>query len=63
VRFGPSNYRDLTKFVFYLFNIEMPYGQVPILEFDDAQGNRHQLAQSQTICRFIGKKFGKIKLQ
>jgi glutathione S-transferase len=41
----------------------MPYGQVPILEFDDAQGNRHQLAQSQTICRFIGKKFGKIKLQ
>jgi glutathione S-transferase len=36
----------------------MPYGQTPILEFDDAQGRRQQLAQSQTICRFLGKTFG-----
>jgi hypothetical protein len=28
---------DLTKWV--SFYIEMPYGQVPILEFNDAQGN------------------------
>jgi glutathione S-transferase len=36
----------------------MPYGQTPILEFDDAQGKRQQVAQSQTIYRFLGKKFG-----
>lgn len=49
------NYITILKFSYY--EEQTLFGQVPLLEINDENGNVAKLAQSSTIARYLGRKF------